>query len=189
PADDPDGPRVGIHEVEPDVPYLIGVTTEAGLWSYRIADLVKFTQTRPPRIVFHGRREFFLNAFGEHVSQEELEGSIAAAASSCGCEVREFTVLPEFPDAAGAQGRHLWIVEFAHPPPDLDAFARSIDEAIMQGNDDYASHRAGDMQLRPPQVRLVRSGGFYEWMKARGRPTVPRIVDRDLVRGLLPPTA
>ena len=39
----------------------------------RIGDVVRFVETDPPRLVFHGREDFFLNAFGERVSQGELE--------------------------------------------------------------------------------------------------------------------
>ena len=189
PADDPEGPRIGIEDVEPEVPYLVCVSTDAGIWAYRIGDIVRFTSVRPPRLVFHGRKKFFLNAFGEHVSQEELERAVEEAAGEHRCEVREFTVLPEYPDARQSAGRHAWIVEFASPPPDLGAFARSIDLSIQRGNDDYKSHRTADQQLRPPIVRLVRKGTFYEWMKARGRlggqNKVPRIVDPELAKGLL----
>ena len=70
--------------------------------------------------------------------------------------------------------------------------ARVIDETIAAGNDDYATHRGSAGQLRPPVVRLVRSGTFYAWMKERGRlggqNKVPRIVDDELARGLLPGT-
>ncbi len=189
-ADEPDGPRRGIHEVEPDVPYLVYVTTDAGLWSYGMDDVVRFTSVRPPRLVFHGRSHFLLDAFGEHVSQGELEGAVAHAAAAHGCEVREFTVLPEYPDARRPTGRHAWLVEFVVPPPDLEAFARTIDSSIQGRNHDYRLHRAGDRQLRPPVVRLVRRGAFYAWMKRRGRlggqHQVPRIVDLAGARGLLP---
>ncbi|MDH3592016.1 MAG: GH3 auxin-responsive promoter family protein, partial [Planctomycetota bacterium] len=188
----PDERRRGIHEVEPDVPYRIVVTTDAGLWAYEIGDLVRFTSVKPPRIVFHGRKRFFLNAFGEHVSQGELERAVVAAADDASCEVAEFTVLPEFPDAQVSSGRHVFIIEFAGAPPDLSAFADRIDRSIARGNDDYSSHRRGDQQLRPPVVRLVKSGTFYKWMKSRGRlggqNKVPRIVDAELAQGLLPGT-
>jgi len=183
-----DGARLGIHEVETDVPYAICVTTDAGIWAYRIGDLVRFTSVRPPRLVFHGREKFFLNAFGEHVSQEELERAVTVAAEALRCEVREFTVLPEYPDARESSGRHVWIVEFVAPPADLHAFAAAIDISIQRGNDGYKSHRTGDQQLLPPVVRLVRAGTFYEWMKRRGRlggqNKVPRIVDQDLAQDL-----
>lgn len=190
PADDPGGPRFGIHEIAPDVPYLIHVTTDAGLWAYAIGDIVRFTSVKPPRLVFAGRRKFFLNAFGEHVSQEELELAVTKAAAAHACEVREFTVLPEYPDANESSGRHVWITEFVRPPADLAAFAASIDAAIREHNDDYGSHRTGDRQLRPPVVRLVRSGAFYDWMKARdrlgGQNKVPRIITTQEAPHLLP---
>jgi hypothetical protein len=189
-ADEPDGPRRGIHEVEPNVPYLVYVTTDAGLWSYAMDDLVRFTNVRPPRLRFHGRRHFLLDAFGEHVNQGELERAVGAAAAAHNCEVREFTVLPEYPDARRPTGRHAWLIEFVVPPPDLRAFARTIDASIQGRNHDYRLHRAGDRQLRPPVVRLVRRGAFYNWMKRRGRlggqHQVPRIVDPDGAHGLLP---
>jgi len=189
PADDPDGPRLLLDEVEVGVPYLVAVTTEAGLWSYRIGDVVRFTSVRPPRLLFVGRQRFFLNAFGEHVSQEELERAAAAAASVCRCEVREFAVLPEYPDARRTSGRHVWIVEFAQPPEDVERFARALDGEIARGNADYRAHRTGDVQLRPPAVRLVRAGTFYDWMKARGRlggqHKVPRVLDPQQASRLL----
>jgi len=192
-ADAPDGPRRGIHEVEPYVPYLVYLTTDAGLWSYGMDDVVRFTSVRPPRLLFHGRSHFLLDAFGEHVSQGELERAVGAAAAAHGCEVREFTVLPEYPDARNPSARHAWLVEFVVPPPDLRAFARTIDGSIQGRNHDYRLHRAGDRQLRPPVVRLVRQGAFYDWMKRRGRlggqHQVPRIVDREAARALLAPNA
>ncbi|MHC4579409.1 MAG: GH3 family acyl-acid amido synthetase [Planctomycetota bacterium] len=191
-AEEPQSPRLGLHEVEPGVPYLVHVTTDAGLWAHEIGDIVRFTNARPPRLLFHGRKRFFLDAFGEHVSLAELERAVADAARAHGCEVREFTVLPEFPDARRASGRHAWLVEFIVPPPDLSAFAGSIDAALRRGNREYRSHRDGDRQLLPPVVRLVRSGAFYDWMKRRGRlggqHRVPRIMDRELAQGILPGT-
>ena len=188
--DDPDAPRRGIHEVDPYVPYLVYVTTDAGLWSYAMDDLVRFTSVQPPRLLFHGRRHFLLDAFGEHVSQGELEGAVGHAAAAHSCEVREFTVLPEYPDARRSTGRHAWLVEFVVPPRDLDAFARTIDSSIQGRNHDYRLHRAGNRQLRPPVVRLVRQGAFYAWMKRLGRlggqHQVPRIIDLDAAHGLLP---
>ena len=176
PLDDPDGPRVGVDEVEADRPYLISVTTDAGLWAYRIGDVVRFTSTRPPRLVLEGRLKSFLNAFGEHVTQEEMERAIAEAAAAHGAEVREFAVLPEYPDARASRGRHAWIVEFGAPPRDLRAFASTIDVALSRGNEDYRAHRAGDRQLLPPTVRPVAAGTFAAWLLRHNLLKVPRVL-------------
>ena len=180
PLDDPDGARVGVGEVEAGRPYLICVTTDAGLWAYQIGDVVRFTSTRPPRVVLEGRRRFFLNAFGEHVTQEEIERAVADAAAEHGAEVREFAVLPEYPDARKSRGRHTWIVEFGAPPRDLRRFAATIDGSLKRWNDDYRAHRAGDRQLLPPAVRPVAPGTFAAWLLRKNRLKVPRVLDSDL---------
>jgi acyl-CoA synthetase (AMP-forming)/AMP-acid ligase II len=178
PLDDPEGGRIGIGEVETDRPYLICVTTDAGLWAYQIGDVVRFTSARPPRLVLQGRRRHFLNAFGEHVTEEEIERAVADAAVAHQAAVREFAVVPEYPDARASRGRHAWIVEFDAPPADLRAFAGTIDAALRRGNDDYRAHRAGDRQLLPPAVRPVAPGTFAAWMARHGRTKVPRVIDR-----------
>jgi hypothetical protein len=171
PADDPEGPRIGVEEVEEGRPYLICVTTDAGLWAYRIGDVVRFTSARPPRLVIEGRRESFLNAFGEHVSQEEIERAMADAAGQHGADVREFAVKPEYPDARASRGRHVWIVEFGEPPRDLAAFAASIDQSIQRGNADYRAHRTS-RQLLPPALRPVAPGTFASWLSRQKPPRV-----------------
>lgn len=176
----PEGRRVGIDEVEADRPYLVCVTTDAGLWAYQIGDVVRFTSVRPPRIVLEGRRQSFLNAFGEHVSQEEIERAVADAAAEHGAEVREFAVLPEYPDARRSRGRHTWIVEFGAPPRDLRAFAAAIDASLERGNDDYRAHRRGDRQLLPPTVHPVAAGTFAAWLTRHNRIKVPRVLQHPL---------
>jgi hypothetical protein len=175
PADDP-ARRVGVEAVEVDRPYLIHVTTDAGLWAYRIGDVVRFTSVRPPRLVVEGRRESFLNAFGEHVSQEEIERAVAEAAAEHAAEIREFAVQPEYPDARASRGRHAWLVEFGVPPMDLSEFAATIDAVLLRGNDDYRAHRAGNRQLLPPIVRPVSPGTFAAWLARHRRQKVPRVL-------------
>ena len=188
PAHEPESPRLTVDEVEENVPYILCVTTAAGLWSYRIGDVVRFAGTKPLRLVFHGREDFFLNAFGERVSQGELERAVAVAATEHGCEVREFAVLPEYPDVRRSSGRHVWMVEFERPPDDVAAFASSLDDAVRKGNFDYGSHRTGDCQLLPPEVRVLHRNSFFDWMKERGLPIglhpVPRILDKTQAEAL-----
>ncbi len=47
-------------------------------------------------------------------------------------------------------------------------------------NEDYAAHRAGDVGMRAPRVRLVPAGTFAAWMAARGKfggqNKVPRVI-------------
>ena len=75
---------------------------------------------------------------------------------------------------------HRWIVEFARPPADPDAFARILDDTIRRENEDYDTHRLKDYGMDPPLLYPVRAGTFYAWMKARGQlggqHKVPRVI-------------
>ena len=60
----------------------------------------------------------------------------------------------------------------------------------MRRNLDYCDHRAGGFGLRPPQISVLRQGGFAEWMRRRGRlgsqNKVPRVIaDPELFTDLL----
>jgi hypothetical protein len=83
--------------------------------------------------------------------------------------VVDFHVGPVFPAMAGKVGRHLYLVEFAEPPGDLERFARELDATLCRLNEDYQAHRAGDLTMRAPEVRAVRRGGFADWLRSRGQ--------------------
>ena len=178
--------------VETGVEYAIAVSTCAGLWSYLVGDTVRFVDLDPPRIVVTGRTSFTLSAFGEHLISAEIEEAVSAAASAIGASVEEFAVTPVFPRQEGEAGRHLYFVEFAEQAPEpgaLETFARVLDETLADGNDDYRAHRSGDFGVGRPEIRVVPTGGFAAWMKARGRlggqNKVPRIInDPDLAENL-----
>jgi hypothetical protein len=176
--------RIGVHEAEPGRDYALAVTTNAGLWAYQIGDIV-----RPPRLLFRGRTKLFLNAFGEHLSQGELEEAVEGACRATGTPVTEFAVMPQLPGDGETRGRHLWIVECRGPGSDAEELLRRIDELLQRGNDDYRVLRAGDLPIGPPELRLLAPGTFYAWMRAQGRlgeqHNVPRVLDPDLARTLL----
>lgn len=166
-------------EIVPGVQYAVVVTTCAGLWGYVLGDTVCFEQREPPLLRFTGRTRQFLSAFGEHLIAEEVERAVTTAAQATGAEIVEFHVGPVFPDACGTAGTHRYLVEFARAPNALSAFARKVDAALCQINDDYRAHRAGDMALQDPKVVSVPRGGFADWMRSRdqlgGQHKVPRL--------------
>jgi GH3 auxin-responsive promoter len=140
----------------------------------------------PPRLLVTGRTSYFLSAFGEHVSGEEVERAVFAAAQAIGRQVAEYSVGPL---TEAAQGRHLLLVEFAdETPADLARFAAVVDAAFAAGNDDYRAHREGG-QMLAPLVEDVKPGGFLAWMEARGKlggqNKVPRVItDPELLASL-----
>jgi hypothetical protein len=172
PVEDLDSPRPARHtlaDLELGVNYAIVLTTCAGLWSYVLGDTVIFEKRRPPLLRFSGRTRYFLSAFGEHLISEEVERAISEAAAATGTAVVDFHVGPLFPANSSQPGRHRYLVEFAGPVPDTVRFAAEVDGVLCRLNEDYAAHRQGDLTLLPPEVVVVRQGGFADWMRAKGK--------------------
>jgi hypothetical protein len=175
--------RLWIADVEAGRDYALILSTCAGLWGYRLGDVVRVTDTRPPRLVVTGRTSYFLSAFGEHLSGDELEKGVLAAAEAAGRRLSEFSVGPLYPDGERRAGQHLFIVELAGMPLDAaaeESFARTLDATLKKLNEDFEVHRRNDYQLLPPACRLVAEGTFTDWMKHRGKlggqNKVPRVI-------------
>jgi hypothetical protein len=183
--------RHTVADVELDRPYAVALTSPAGLWSYLLGDLVRFTAREPLRLEIIGRTRHFVNAFGENVIVEEVERAIVEACRRTGARVTEFTVAPRYAGGLETRGRHDWLVEFSETPRmPLDAFTRLLDETLRQLNTDYRTKRSGDVGMLPPRLVPLPRGTFYLWMRSRGKlggqNKVPRVTnDRAIAEGLL----
>lgn len=167
------GPRtVPLEQVKPGEDYALVLTTPAGLCRYVIGDIVQFTSTAPARLVYAGRTQLQLSAFGEHVIEKELTDSLVAVCASAGVRAANFHVAPLFPTnfTGAARGRHEWWIELRETPPNLDAarWAIDLDAALMARNEDYEAKRKGG-GLEPPVVRFAAPQLFENWMKRHGK--------------------
>jgi hypothetical protein len=182
-AGPPDAPRFRLHETEPGQDYAVVLTTNAGIWSYYVGDVVRFVSARPWRLVFTGRIAHMLNGFGEHVSGGEIEKAVLEAGRVTGARVREYTAAARYPSPEAPTGRHVHYVEFDGPPPDLARMGAVIDATIRAGNADYDAHRAEKYGIDVPLVVPVPAGTFLAWMKARGKlggqNKIPRVLKPD----------
>lgn len=161
-----------LEAVKIGVDYVLLLTTPAGLCRYVIGDVVRFTTTDVPRIVYAGRTKLQLSAFGEHVIEKELTDALAVVARSRGWQVADFHVAPFFVDAAAGvrRGRHEWWLELrstAGGIPAAEEIAVELDRELMLRNDDYEAKRRGG-GLEPPLVRCVAQGTFERWLRAGG---------------------
>ncbi len=180
---DSDNPRrFWLGNVETGVNYAVVLTTCAGLWSYIIGDTVEFVQTNPPRILITGRTAFYLSAFGEHVIADEVDKSVAFAASKTGAAIEEYTVGALFPEKEGDLGQHLFILETSESGNELE-ISSLIDRKLSEMNEDYRAHRAEGFGLKAPAVKFVPHGTFLSWMKSRGKlggqNKIPRIISKN----------
>ena len=184
--------RHWIGSIQPNISYAIVLTTCAGLWSYVLGDTVKFIDVNQPRLLVTGRTSYFLSAFGEHLSGEEVERAVADAAESINRQVTDYAIGPVYPSSPSELGGHLIFVEFdggSASEFEITSFGTKLDTRLSELNEDFEAHRASGFGLNPPKVVAVPSGTFAQWMKSRGKlggqHKVPRIiVDQELFKNL-----
>lgn len=169
---------LSLSEVEIGKNYAIVISTNAGLWRYKIGDTVQFTSLSPYRIKVSGRTKHYINAFGEEVIIENAERAISIACAQTNSSIREYTAAPIFLTNK-TSGGHEWLIEFEKEPENLENFTNLLDEALKSVNSDYHAKRSGDITLLRPTIQSVKKDTFYNWMKNKnklgGQNKVPRL--------------
>ncbi|MBD3629215.1 GH3 auxin-responsive promoter family protein [Cyclobacterium sp.] len=160
---------IPLDQVETGKNYAILITTNAGLWRYKIGDTVKFTSTRPYRFKISGRTKHFINAFGEELIVENAEKAIENTCKRTGTSISNFTAAPVYFGENQEQGTHEWIIEFVELPKDNEFFTRVLDEELRKVNSDYDAKRYRDMVLKLPIVHFAAQGLFEKWLKSKGK--------------------
>ncbi len=176
---------LSLEEVVLNEPYEIIISTNGGLWRYRIGDTIAFTSIKPYKIVVTGRTKQFINAFGEEFMVHNAEEALNNTCAVIDAIVAEYMVMPVFIESG--KGYHQWYIEFDTPPNSINIFIRKLDEEIKKINSDYEAKRYQDMILQPIQIKVLPKGTFYAWMKTRGKlggqNKVPRLTqDENIIR-------
>jgi len=180
---------IPLWEVEKDVNYALVITTNAGLWRYKIGDTVRFTSTAPYRIRVTGRTKHYINAFGEELIIENAEEALRNSCRKTGAEISDYTVAPIYMSGRD-KGAHEWIIEFRKAPDEIEHFTEVLDEALKKLNSDYEAKRYNNMTLTRPKVHVAAEKTFYNWLKSKnklgGQHKIPRLSnDRNYVEELL----
>lgn len=180
---------ISLEDVEIGVNYALVISTNAGLWRHIIGDTVRFTSAKPYRFKITGRTKSFINAFGEELVVENAEAAIGATCLKTGAEVANYTAAPIYMDG-DQKGAHQWLIEFANPPENIEAFTHILDGELKALNSDYEAKRSSDLSLQMPQIMVAKSGLFESWLKAHkklgGQHKIPRLNnDRKLIEDLL----
>jgi hypothetical protein len=169
---------IPLSEVALNTNYAVIITTNAGLWRYKIGDTVKFTSIRPYRIKVSGRTKHHINAFGEELIIENAEEALKKVCKKTQAEIIDYTAAPIFMEGK-EKGAHEWLIEFKTPPQDIDYFNELFDNALKALNSDYEAKRYNNMTLNKPTIHIAREHLFYDWLKENnklgGQHKVPRL--------------
>ncbi|GHC64192.1 GH3 auxin-responsive promoter family protein [Ulvibacter litoralis] len=172
---------IPLQDVEEGKNYAIIITTNAGLWRYKIGDTVRFTSISPYRIRVTGRTKHHINVFGEELIIENAEAALKNVSKLTNSEIVEYTAAPIFMEGK-EKGAHEWMIEFKTPPSDFNVFTELFDKALQQENSDYEAKRFNNLTLNLPIVHVARERLFYDWLKEHdklgGQHKVPRLSNK-----------
>jgi len=180
---------LSLAEVEAGKNYGLVISTNAGLWRYKVGDTIRFTSTRPYRIQVSGRIKHFINAFGEEVIVDNSDEAIHRACQATGAIIKDYTAAPIY-FSGGGKGGHEWVIEFEKQPDDLKAFVGVLDATLQAINSDYEAKRYKNIALEMPVVHVAPEGTFYNWLKSKGKlggqHKVPRLSnDRNYIEEII----
>ena len=165
-------------EVEKNKNYAILITTNAGLWRYKIGDTVKFTSISPYKIIITGRTKHFINVFGEEVIIENTDNVINRLSSKYNLKIVDYTVAPIFMKN-NKKGAHEWFIEFSEEPNKNIKIDEIIDKELKKENSDYEAKRYNNFTLEKPKVVVGSKGVFMKWLeinnKLGGQNKIPRL--------------
>ena len=180
---------VSLADVKLNTNYEMVITTNSGLWRYKIGDTIKFTCLNPFRVKVTGRTKHFINVFGEELVVENAEMALSKTTELTKSEISNYTVGPIFMSDR-TKGSHEWIIEFSKEPDDMNKFTEILDLSLQSLNSDYEAKRYKDSTLELPKIIKGRKNLFYDWLRSRnklgGQNKIPRLSNsREYVEELL----
>lgn len=160
---------VPLWKVEPDTPYAMLVSTNAGLWRYALNDIVQFTQTDPPRIEVMGRVSEMLDDYGEALYAYEADEALQKTASEMDIEVGTFTVGSILENEESIP-HHVWFVQMYDPihRDTLNRMAKQLDDILCEANRHYSIRRDSD-SLGLPEIHSINQQQINNWLKMKGK--------------------
>ncbi|SEL18001.1 GH3 auxin-responsive promoter [Aquimarina amphilecti] len=169
---------IPLSDVAIGINYAVIITTNAGLWRYKIGDTVRFTSINPYRVKVSGRTKHHINVFGEELIIENAEEALRKTTKDTDCEIADYTVAPIFMEGK-EKGAHEWMIEFNKQPKDLVLFAKVLDQNLQNINSDYEAKRYNNTTLNILKINKARPHLFYDWLKKNnklgGQHKIPRL--------------
>ena len=154
PEGETDGTKtVFLDEAEPGQRYEVIVTTSAGLYRYRMFDIVEIVgrHDKAPLAVFRHKAGTMCSITGEKLG----EAHVATALGDVGFTGAGIVLAPRYPKDGGTPG-YVAVVEDGAAPV---GFAEQLDGAWCAANDDYEAKRKS-LRLAPLHVVTIATGSF-----------------------------
>ncbi|KAL6964073.1 hypothetical protein U1Q18_035128 [Sarracenia purpurea var. burkii] len=161
---------VDLADVELGKEYELVITTYAGLYRYRVGDVLRVTgfHNSAPQFHFVRRKNVLLSIDSDKTDESELQKSVDIASRllrECNASVVEYT---SFADTRTIPGHYviyweLLVKDSANSPGDevLNRCCLAMEESL---NSVYRQGRVADNSIGPLEIRVVKNGTFEELM-------------------------
>ncbi len=155
-------PTLTLNDVEPEVEYVLLISTVSGAWRYMIGDTIKFTDVKRAEIKITGRTKFFMNVVGSQLSVQKMNGAIQHLENKF--EVR----LPEFVLSAVKIDNEFYHQWYIGTEEEIDIsekrLADSLDTYLKNANKNYGVARS--KALKGVRVKTIPVHLFFDWSGA-----------------------
>lgn len=158
-------PTVTLGQLQIGHDYEVVLTTDAGLYRYRLGDVIRITgfHNRAPTFSYQYRRGMLLNVANEKTSEwHALQALGKTIPDWLGIPhaLREWVVTCELDGSIGRYAFYLELEPSILLPTDLDQAAARLDRALAAVNEFYVRNGREPGQLALPRVAIVASGTF-----------------------------
>ncbi len=161
PVDAPAGTRpLLMDQLEVGKDYEVIITNLAGLYRYRMYDVVRVTgyYQKTPKVEFLYRSNLVLNITGEKTTQQMLDWAVEKACTQVGLQYSRFCAYGSMQD--GALPHYNILIEPQNETAvDMSALATALDKALCDSNL-YIDVRRREDVLGKAQVHLLQTGTF-----------------------------
>ncbi|SKB74012.1 GH3 auxin-responsive promoter [Parapedobacter luteus] len=169
-----------LENAQPNVQYVLLISTVAGAWRYMIGDTVMITDTERAEIIITGRTKHFLNVVGEQLSVHQMNAAMKKLGEQFDTEVLEFTVAAV---RTGESYVNKWYLG-TNKAIEATAVASFLDRELAENNKNYKVARS--KALKSVEVEIVPVDHFYQWSKVTkkmgGQTKIPRVMKEEEFR-------
>jgi len=147
--------------------YELVITNHAGLYRYRLGDVVRIVgrEGATPVFRFDHRRGNVIDLVGEKTTEAQLRVAIEALAAEHLEDGGGFAEYAVWPDLDRLPYRYVVYLELRRPTgaaPVAAALGAELDQLLMAGHPAYATLGRQSGRLDVPEIRLVPPGTFDE---------------------------
>ncbi len=172
-----DAPALTLAEVEPEVDYVLIISTVSGAWRYLIGDTIAFTDVEKAEIKITGRTKFFLNVVGSQLSVNKMEVALREMEEKFDIKIPEFTLAAVKIDN---EFYHHWYLG-SETQIDTEEIENALDNSLKEANKNYAVARS--KALKGVKVTTVNPDIFTEWSatnkKKGGQVKMEKVMDEE----------